>query len=114
MHHLILTGGELVHGLPQRGETYHYLMLLRVDGGSARRFRDDHRGHGLRNRCPLRLFGLWRPTKFRSVCRDYLLGYLAVRLPSQSGYNTETNRDQIAAKPPREPRLFISFSIARR
>jgi len=35
--HLVLTGGKLVHGLPQRGETQRYLLhLLRVEGGGSR------------------------------------------------------------------------------
>src|SRR6516162_9281373 len=107
------------------------MHLLWVDGGSGRRFRDDRGGHGLRDRCHSRLrqgwpnssafgtrrwlrlnptrdhlLGLRRPAKFRSLCGDYLLGYFAVRLPSQGGCNTDTNRDEIAGEASSRASLF--------
>jgi hypothetical protein len=39
------------------------------------------------------LLTLGRPFKFRSLCRDYLLGCLTVRLPTQRGSNPNSHRD---------------------
>jgi hypothetical protein len=40
--HLVLTGGELLHSLPQHGQTPRYLLhLLWVEGGGDGRFRHD-------------------------------------------------------------------------
>ena len=91
---LVLTGGHLLDGLPQRCETLHHLLHLGwVEGGSAGRFRR----YGLRSggfgtgrcrpanlldRARNHLLRLRRPAKFGSLCRDYLLCCLAVRLPS--------------------------------
>jgi hypothetical protein len=48
--HLVLTGGELLHSLPQHGQTPRYLLqLLRVEGGGNGRFRRDRLLRSLRN-----------------------------------------------------------------
>jgi hypothetical protein len=105
--HLVLTRGELLNGFPQRAQALRYLLqLLWVEGSGSRRFRRDVLWCSLRNgyrllfgtgrwlrpadRDPTRndLPGPRRPTKFRSLCRNYLLACIAVRLPSQSGCNT--------------------------
>jgi hypothetical protein len=129
--HFCLTRGDLLDGLPQRGEVYGYLLhLLGVEerGGP---FRRDPIHSRLRNCCRLRrlrygrpcssVFGtgrrlrpaklldpardrllrLRRPAKLWSSCRDYLLRGLAVRLESQGGRDTGTNREQVSGEPPR-------------
>ena len=86
---LILTSGELLHGLPQRCQTLRYLLdLFRVDRGGEGRFRRDRLRRSLRNGCHLRrlqrgrpngnVFGTrqWlRPTKLLDPARDHLFGF---------------------------------------
>src|SRR5262249_55058033 len=43
--------------------------------------------------------GSRRPAKCGGPCRDYLLGCLAVGLPSQGACNTDTNSEQEAGEP---------------
>jgi hypothetical protein len=101
VHHLVLTGGELIHGLRQRGEILlmggelldafaqccetleHLLHLLLVERRGRGRFRGGR---------------VWR-NKRRRDCRYYLLCSRAVRLPSQRGNDTNTNCNQIAGEP---------------
>src|SRR4029077_14038186 len=110
--------GEPLNGLPQPVEALrHLLRLLRVEGGGGWR-RRDRLWRGLRNRCRFlgllhgrpsssvfrtgqrlrpardRLPDLRRPAEFRGPCGDYLLGILAISLPSQGASDTNANRDQ--------------------
>jgi hypothetical protein len=116
VHHLVLAGGELIHGLCQRGETLltggellnaflqrcetldHLLHLYRVEGRGGGRFRGDclSLGDGCR----------YRPAK---QTRDFLLRRVPVRLPSQGGGNTNTDRDRVACEPSRASLFRLVF-----
>jgi hypothetical protein len=119
---LFLSGSEPPNGLPQLVEALrHLLRLLRVEGGGGWR-RRDRLWRGLRNRCRFlgllhrrpsssvfgtdqrlrpvrdRLPDLRRPAELRGPCGDYLLGILAISLPSQGTSDTNANRDQVTNK----------------
>jgi hypothetical protein len=122
-----LTGGDQLDGLTLCDYIRRYLMhLLRVDGGGDgfRRYvlwcslhsacqllRTRHKrlssvfGNGgclgpskLLDPASDHLPGSRRPAKFWGICCDYLLGCLAVRLPSQEGSDTNKHGEQVAGK----------------
>jgi PAS domain-containing protein len=67
--HLVLTGGDLLDGLPQCCETLrHLLHLRRVEGGGGCFLRDGFRSSVFGT-------GQWlRPAKLLDPARDHLLG----------------------------------------
>ena len=134
VHYLVLTGGELIHGSRQRGETLltcgelldafpqrcetldHSLHLFWVERGGGGRFRGDRLWRSLGDGYRLafddrrfHLLGLRRPAEFWDSCRDYPLRCLAVGLPSQDGGNNKTSRDQVTGESSRGQPFYLVF-----
>ena len=55
------------------------------------------------------LLALRRPAEFRSLCRNYLLGRLAITLPSQGGCDTNTYCDEVGNKASRASLFYRAF-----